>query len=453
MEIKRDFRKLSPATQAELRRVAVAMVRAGKTRVEAAKTVGVNRRFVGQWVKVAAQGGEAVLAGGRRGRRPGEQKALSAAQEDRLRVLIARGCPDQFGLSFALWTRQAVRALIARETGVWLTLSVVGRYLRAWGFTTQRPARRATERREGVRAWLERTYPAIARNAKAQGCEIQWADETGLSSRANYGRSFAPRGHTPVIRRPGKRFSQSMISSLTNQGKLRFMIYEGALKAPIFLNFLQRLIREATRKLFVIVDNLPVHRAHRVTTWVQDHADLLPAVLCPRAQSGRIPQQRSQAGDGAPSHATGQGCAQVQPDLLHAQPATLSRQSACLLPGSFRPLCRVKSQCYIFAARISKTQNGRFKMISRLLATLGMLLLAFVAFSDNALNAGYFTTVTGFLFLLLAVVIWFKWGTIGRIFYAVEGNDPIIETASKVVSRIGFPRHDRSSHHLPSSNR
>src|SRR5215210_1635018 len=226
MEIRGDFRKLSPATQAELRRVAVAMVRAGKTRVEAAKTVGVNRRFVGQWVKVAAQYGEAVLAGGRRGRRPGEQKALSAVQEDRLRVLIARGCPDQFDLSFALWTRQAVRALIARETGVWLTLSAVGRYLRAWGFTAQRPARRATERRDkAVRAWLENTYPAIARKAKAHGCEIQWADETGLSSRANYGRSFAPRGQTPVIQRPAKRFAQSMISSLTNQGKLRFMIY------------------------------------------------------------------------------------------------------------------------------------------------------------------------------------------------------------------------------------
>src|SRR3954468_1113816 len=183
MVIKRDFRTLAPATQAELRRVAVAMVRAGKTRVEAAETVGVNRRFVGQWVKVAAQRGEAVLAGERRGRRPGEQKALSAAQEDRLRVLIARGCPDQFGLSFTLWTRQAVRALIARESGVWLSLPVVGRYLRTWGFTAQRPARRATERREGaVRAWLESTYPAIARKAKAQGCEIHWADETGLSS-------------------------------------------------------------------------------------------------------------------------------------------------------------------------------------------------------------------------------------------------------------------------------
>jgi transposase len=167
MALERDFRKLTPATQAELRRIAVAMVRAGKTRIEVAATVGVNRRFVGRWVKAAAQRGEAALAGGRRGRRPGEQKALSAAQEEGLRYLIARGCPDQYGLSFALWTRQAVRALIARESGVWLSLSVVGRYLRAWGFTAQRPVRRATERRdEAVRAWLESTYPAIARKRR-----------------------------------------------------------------------------------------------------------------------------------------------------------------------------------------------------------------------------------------------------------------------------------------------
>jgi len=242
----------------------------------------VNRRFVGQWVKVAAQRGEAALAGGRRGRRPGEQQALSAAQQEGLRSLIIRDCPDRYGLSFALWTHQAVRALIARETGVWLTLPVVGRYLRAWGFSAQRPMRRASERQEAaVREWLENTYPAIARKARTQGCEIHWADETGLSSRANYGRSFAPRGQTPVIRRPAKRFSQSMISSLTNQGKLRFMIYEGALKAPIFLNFLQRLIREAARKLFVIVDNLPVHRARRVTAWVQDHADRIELFYLP----------------------------------------------------------------------------------------------------------------------------------------------------------------------------
>lgn len=222
------------------------------------------------------------MAGRRRGRRPGEQKALSAAQEEGLRALIARFCPDRCGLSFALWTRQAVRALIARETGVWLTLPAVGRYLRAWGFTAQRPMRRAGERQdEAVREWLASTYPAIAQKAKAQGGEIHWADETGLSNQANYGRSFAPKGQTPVIRRPARRFSQSMISCLTNRGALRFMIYEGALNTGIFLDFLRRLVREAERKLFVIVDNLPVHRAHRVAAWVRDHADQIELFYLP----------------------------------------------------------------------------------------------------------------------------------------------------------------------------
>src|SRR4051794_41895076 len=199
MTIERDFCKLTPATQAELRRVAVAMVRAGRTRIEAAEAVGVNRRFVGRWIQAAEQAGEAVLAGRRRGRRPWEQKALSAAQEEGLRSLIARGCPDRFGLSFALWTRQAVRALIARETGVWLTLSVVGRYLRGWGFTAQRPMRRATERRdEAGRAWLGSTYPAIARKARAQGGGNHWARATGPAHQPHYRPRLSPEGTPPA---------------------------------------------------------------------------------------------------------------------------------------------------------------------------------------------------------------------------------------------------------------
>ena len=81
-----------------------------------------------------------------------------------------------------------MQALIARENWVWLSLSVVGDYLRAWGFTAHRPLRRASEWREGaVREWLESTYPAIAQKARAQGGETHWADETGLSNQAMYG--------------------------------------------------------------------------------------------------------------------------------------------------------------------------------------------------------------------------------------------------------------------------
>jgi transposase len=282
MALRRDFRKLDPTTQAELRRVAVAMVEAGKTRVEAAAAVGVNRRFVGEWVEAVRRSGEAALTGARRGRRPGEQKALSPRQERRIRRLIAERCPDQLKLPFALWTREAVGALIERETGVRLSASALGRTLRAWGFTAQRPARRATERREPeVRIWLQHGYPAIAACAKAEGAEIHWADETGLSNQANYGRSFAPKGETPVLPRPAKRVTQSMISSLTNRGTLRFMIYDGALNAATFLVFLRRLVKGADRKLFVIVDNLRVHRARQVRAWARANAERIELVYLP----------------------------------------------------------------------------------------------------------------------------------------------------------------------------
>ena len=274
MVLRRDVRKLDPTTLAELRRVAVAMVEAGKTRIEAAVAVGVNRRFVGEWVEAARRSGDAALEGGQRGRRPGEQKPLSLQQEQRVRRLIADRCPDQLKLPFWLWTREAVGALIERETGLRLAASALGRTLRAWGVTAQRPARRATERREPeIRAWLQQEYPTIAARAKAEGAEIHWADETGLSNQANCGRSFAPKGKTPVLLRPAKRVSQSMISSLTNRGTLRCMVYDGALTAATFLVFLRRLVQGAGRKLFVLVDNLRVHRAKRVSAWVKANAE------------------------------------------------------------------------------------------------------------------------------------------------------------------------------------
>ncbi|GAV36632.1 hypothetical protein ROTAS13_04320 [Roseomonas sp. TAS13] len=172
--------------------------------------------------------------------------------------------------------------LIGQEAGVRLSASAIGRALRAWGFTMQRPARRAIERREpAVRAWLEQEYPAIAARAKAVGAEIHWADETGLSNQANYGRSFAPRGETPVVPRPATRVSQSVISSLTNRGTLRFMVYDGALTAATFLTFLRRLVNGAGRKLFVILDNLRVHRARLVTTWAAANTERIELFYLP----------------------------------------------------------------------------------------------------------------------------------------------------------------------------
>jgi len=102
-----------------------------------------------------------------------------------------------------------------------------------------------------------------------------------ITNQANYGRSYAPESQTPVIPRPATRFTYSMISTLTNLGTLRFMIFEGALTAVIFLSFLRRLVRDSPRKVFLIVDNLRVHRAKLVKAWVEANSDRIELFYLP----------------------------------------------------------------------------------------------------------------------------------------------------------------------------
>jgi transposase len=197
-----------------------------------------------------------------RGRKPDEQRLLDAGQETESQGLICRHTPDEVGLPFALWSRAAVGMLIARHCGVGLAARTVGKYLARWGFTAQKPIRRADEQDPAaVRRWLRRDYPAIVAQAKRARGIVVWGDETGLRSDDIRGRSYAPRGRTPVVRVCHKRAGLSLISAVTNQGKLRWMIVEGAVNAPTFIRGLERLIRDARRKIFLILDRLKPHRA------------------------------------------------------------------------------------------------------------------------------------------------------------------------------------------------
>ncbi len=119
-----------------------------------------------------------------------------------------------------------------------------------------------------MRRWLRRDYPAIAARAKAEGGTIFWGDETGLRSDDVRGRSYAPRGRTPEVRIRHKRAGLGLISAVTNKGELRWMVLDGAVKAPSLLRFLARLVRDAGQKIFLILDRLPVHRSAKVRAWL-----------------------------------------------------------------------------------------------------------------------------------------------------------------------------------------
>ena len=196
--------------------------------------------------------------------------------------LITDRCPDQVKLPFVLWTREAVRDLIARRCGVRLSVWTVGRYLRRWGFTPQKPLRRAYERDpDAVRRWLKKAYPAIQAWARREQATIFWGDETGMRSDHQAGRSWGRRGRTPVVPGTGKRFRCNLISAITNRGKLAFMVFGRTFTAAVFVAFLRRLLRHTERKVFLIVDEHPVHGAAAVARWVERHHPRLRLFFLP----------------------------------------------------------------------------------------------------------------------------------------------------------------------------
>lgn len=265
---RQDARKLSPNAQEALRRRGVEAVRGGLSQGDAAKVFAVSRQTVNNWMARYRKGGKRSLSARKRGPKGGIRLApLQAAQTVRW---ITDRCPDQLKMPFALWTREAVSQLIRDKFGIELSVWTVGRYLRRWGLSPQKPLRKAFEQDPvAVRQWLKTEYPQIRKQAKKEGAEIDWGDEMGLRSDHQTGRSYARKGKTPVIGGTGLRFSCNMISSVTNRGKLRFMVFKERFSAEVFVSFLRRLIRSVKQKVFLIVDRHPVHRSGAVKKWLK----------------------------------------------------------------------------------------------------------------------------------------------------------------------------------------
>ena len=272
---KRDFRSLGKETQEALRVRAVFLVlQLHKTQAEAAEAVGVSRQIVNQWMRNYASEGEKALLDRRINAHRKGKGRLTDAEARRVQSWIKDKCPEQLKLPYALWTAGVVRELIRRRLGKHLGLSTVQLYLLKWGFTPQKPLSRATQRSDArIQHWLEREYPKIARHAKREKAHIYWGDETGVSNQDQIGRSYAPKGQTPVVRRTAKKLTISMISAVNNRGLMRFMCFKGALNAGLFITFLSRLIKDAPGKIILIVDNPRVHKAVKVNKWVEAHKD------------------------------------------------------------------------------------------------------------------------------------------------------------------------------------
>jgi transposase len=281
----------------ERRKQVVRLHKQGIKVMQIVTMVGLSYPAVRTAIDLFVQGGWPALRPAGRGRESGQGRLLTDAQEQLIQRAIIDKRPEQLKLDFYLWSRSAVAQLIEQECGLKLSARTVGKYLKRWGFTPQKPIKKAYEQRpEAVQAWLDEHYPAIADKAKAEGGEIHWGDETALTNTDARGRGYAPAGKTPVSYVPaGKREKLSMIATVTNQGKARWMIIDDAFNADKLIEFLGALIKDTDKKVFLILDNLRVHHSKPVKAWLAERTDKIEVFYLPSYSPELNPEERLNA--------------------------------------------------------------------------------------------------------------------------------------------------------------
>ena len=262
-----DGRKLTHSQLTELRTRAINAVQGGESPELVAKALCVNRTTIYDWLALYRSGGWDALKAGKRG---GRKPKLDGKMLKWVYATVTMGNPLQFKFAFALWTRQMIAVLIQKKYGIKLSKTSVGRLLDQLGLTAQRPLWRAYQQNpEAVDRWLEEEFPAIKRAAARCKGEIWFGDEAGIRSDYHSGTTWAPKGETPVVKTTGARFGFNMISAVSPKGMLRFMVVEGTVGANQFIEFIKRLIHGTKRRVFLIVDGHPTHKAKKVKQFIE----------------------------------------------------------------------------------------------------------------------------------------------------------------------------------------
>ena len=282
---KNDGRNRNKDTQKEIRFLAVEAVnKENKPKSEVARLFKISRQALDNWLKKAKRKGIESLKEDNRGGLRENICILNKKQLDWIRNFVETKTPEEFKLSFLLWTREAIQELVKRKYKKFVDIRTIGIWLKKWGMSFQKPAKQAKEQDpEEVKQWYKEQYPKIREKAKKENAEIYWGDESGIQSTHNIGKAYSKIGKTPKIKISGKIYRCNMISAISNLGKMRFRVFEGSFTAEILIDFMKRLIKTANKKVFLILDNHQVHKKSKKTLdWIEAHKEEIEVFYLPR---------------------------------------------------------------------------------------------------------------------------------------------------------------------------
>ena len=281
-ELRTNAVKMSPEEQYQIRKSIIRLFKQGKKNGEIAETLDVSERHVRSVKKQYAEGGINALKPQKRGRSTGEKRILTPEQEKEIQKIIVEKDPMQLKFKDCMWTRKNIAELILQKYKIEIKLSTLGYYLQRWGFSVQRPIKRAYKQDQAkIDKWLNEEFPGIIERAEAENAEIFFGDETNIQNTCNYMRGYAPKGKTPVVKVESQKFKVNMLSAISKRGKLRFMLYKVNMNAEKLIDFMGRLIRDVNKKVFLVLDNLRVHHSKKVQEWLDKRKDRIEVFYLP----------------------------------------------------------------------------------------------------------------------------------------------------------------------------
>ena len=281
-ELKTNAVRLGQEEQYQIRKNIIRLSKQGKNNKEIAEILDVSLRHVQSTLRMYADGGIAAIKPKTRGRRHGAKRTLTPEQEKEIQQIIVDKTPEQLRFKECMWSRKNIAELIRGKYGIAMPESTLGVYLGRWGFSVQRPTKRAYKQdEEKVQNWIEVEFPGITARAKEEEAEIYFGDETGLQNQPTFLRGYAPIGQTPVVRTEAKHIKINMLSAISNRGKLRFILYRDNMNADKLIDFMRRLVHDSKKKVFLILDNLRVHHAKKVSAWLEKYEDKIEVFYLP----------------------------------------------------------------------------------------------------------------------------------------------------------------------------
>lgn len=169
-----------------------------------------------------------------------------------------------------LWNSVMVQTLLSKERNQQLSAVTVWRYLQRLGLTYQKPEKRYLEQnQELVDHWIKKEWPKVQQWVSENRAILYFEDESGVAMAPVIGKTWAPKGQTPIVRVTGRRGGITAMSAISPSGKLRFRLEDRRINSDIMIEFIKQIRHtHKRRKIALVMDRAPCHMSKKLLTYV-----------------------------------------------------------------------------------------------------------------------------------------------------------------------------------------